>query len=236
MTGRHLCELAGISGSSGAASLTFGGRLLAGEWAAESPSRDGSDDGCITGFLRGGGRHKRSGGAGGPTASVRRSIREMTGVGRGYLQSAGADAAATSAANPPAPDTGGNEPPGSPGGSGSGTGDSDTGSLDGGVPGGALIARLYSAGNLSRRRACASASSSSASALSKIRFTARESDNGWSAPPFFEYPFANFGIMFPRSITVLKVMVEDLPLVLPSTLDGVTAINRFRGAVLSRSD
>lgn len=35
---------------------------------------------------------------------------------------------------------------------------------------------------------------------------------------------------------VLKVAVEDLPLVLPSTLDGVTAINRFRDAVLSRSD
>ena len=32
---------------------------------------------------------------------------------------------------------------------------------------------------------------------------------------------------------VLKVEVEDLPLVLPSTLDGVTAINRFRDAVLT---
>ena len=34
-------------------------------------------------------------------------------------------------------------------------------------------------------------------------------------------------------LAVLKVAVEDLPLVLPSTLDGVTAINRFREAVLS---
>ena len=32
---------------------------------------------------------------------------------------------------------------------------------------------------------------------------------------------------------VLKVAVEDLPLTLPHTLDGVTAINRFRDAVLS---
>lgn len=35
---------------------------------------------------------------------------------------------------------------------------------------------------------------------------------------------------------VLKVEVEDLPLTLPHALDGVTAINRFRDAVLSRSD
>ena len=33
---------------------------------------------------------------------------------------------------------------------------------------------------------------------------ARESDSGWSKPPFFEYPFANFGMMFPRSVTVLR--------------------------------
>ena len=32
---------------------------------------------------------------------------------------------------------------------------------------------------------------------------------------------------------VLKVAVEDLPLTLPHSLDGVTAINRFRDAVLS---
>ena len=33
---------------------------------------------------------------------------------------------------------------------------------------------------------------------------ARETGDGWSKPPFFEYPFANFGMMFPRSVTVLR--------------------------------
>ena len=33
---------------------------------------------------------------------------------------------------------------------------------------------------------------------------ARETGGGWSKPPFFEYPFANFGMMFPRSVTVLR--------------------------------
>ena len=33
---------------------------------------------------------------------------------------------------------------------------------------------------------------------------ARESDGNWSKPPFFEYPFANFGMMFPRAVTVLR--------------------------------
>ena len=33
---------------------------------------------------------------------------------------------------------------------------------------------------------------------------ARESDGGWSKPAFFEYPFANFGMMFPRSVTALR--------------------------------
>ena len=33
---------------------------------------------------------------------------------------------------------------------------------------------------------------------------ARETAGGWSTPPFFEYPFANFGMMFPRSVTVLR--------------------------------
>ena len=35
---------------------------------------------------------------------------------------------------------------------------------------------------------------------------------------------------------VLKVAVEDLPLTLPHALDGVTAINRFRDAVLITSE
>ena len=33
---------------------------------------------------------------------------------------------------------------------------------------------------------------------------ARETAGGWGKPPFFEYPFANFGMMFPRSVTVLR--------------------------------
>ena len=31
---------------------------------------------------------------------------------------------------------------------------------------------------------------------------ARQVGDGWAKPPFFEYPFANFGMMFPRSVTV----------------------------------
>ena len=37
---------------------------------------------------------------------------------------------------------------------------------------------------------------------------ARESGDGWSKPPFFEYPFANYGMMFPRSVTVLRTGLE----------------------------
>ena len=33
---------------------------------------------------------------------------------------------------------------------------------------------------------------------------AREVDGGWVKPPFFEYPYANFGMMFPRSVDVQK--------------------------------
>ncbi|MCY4453766.1 MAG: 5'-methylthioadenosine/S-adenosylhomocysteine nucleosidase [Immundisolibacterales bacterium] len=33
---------------------------------------------------------------------------------------------------------------------------------------------------------------------------ARESGDGWAKPPFFEYPFANYGMMFPRSVTVQR--------------------------------
>ena len=33
---------------------------------------------------------------------------------------------------------------------------------------------------------------------------AREVEGGWERPPFFEYPFANFGMMFPRSVTVQR--------------------------------
>ena len=37
---------------------------------------------------------------------------------------------------------------------------------------------------------------------------ARETDGGWSKPPFFQYPFANHGMMFPRSVTVLRDGLE----------------------------
>ena len=33
---------------------------------------------------------------------------------------------------------------------------------------------------------------------------AREVEAGWAKPPFFDYPFANFGMMFPRSVTVQR--------------------------------
>ena len=33
---------------------------------------------------------------------------------------------------------------------------------------------------------------------------AREVDGSWETVPFFEYPYPNFGMMFPRSVTVLR--------------------------------
>ena len=37
---------------------------------------------------------------------------------------------------------------------------------------------------------------------------AREVEGGWAKPPFFDYPFANFGMMFPRSVTVQRAGVD----------------------------
>ena len=37
---------------------------------------------------------------------------------------------------------------------------------------------------------------------------AREVDGGWMTMPFFEYPHGNFGMMFPRSVTVLRPGAE----------------------------
>lgn len=37
---------------------------------------------------------------------------------------------------------------------------------------------------------------------------AREVDGGWAKVPFFEYPYGNFGMMFPRSVTVLRADVD----------------------------
>ena len=33
---------------------------------------------------------------------------------------------------------------------------------------------------------------------------ARQVEGGWEKPPFFEYPYANFGMMFPRAVTVAR--------------------------------
>ena len=33
---------------------------------------------------------------------------------------------------------------------------------------------------------------------------ARKVGDGWAKPPFFDYPFGNFGMMFPRSVTVQR--------------------------------
>ena len=38
---------------------------------------------------------------------------------------------------------------------------------------------------------------------------AREVDGGWMTMPFFDYPYANFGMMFPRSVTVLRPGAEQ---------------------------
>ena len=38
---------------------------------------------------------------------------------------------------------------------------------------------------------------------------AREVDGGWMTMPFFEYPHENFGMMFPRSVTVLRPGAEQ---------------------------
>lgn len=37
---------------------------------------------------------------------------------------------------------------------------------------------------------------------------AREVEDGWQTVPFFEYPYANFGMMFPRSVTVMRAGTE----------------------------
>ena len=37
---------------------------------------------------------------------------------------------------------------------------------------------------------------------------AREVEDGWAKPPFFDYPFPNFGMMFPRSVTVQRAGVD----------------------------
>ena len=38
---------------------------------------------------------------------------------------------------------------------------------------------------------------------------AREVEGGWAKPPFFDYPFPNFGMMFPRSVTVQRAGADS---------------------------
>ncbi len=38
---------------------------------------------------------------------------------------------------------------------------------------------------------------------------ARQVENGWATIPFFDYPYGNFGMMFPRSVTVLRAEAVD---------------------------
>ena len=38
---------------------------------------------------------------------------------------------------------------------------------------------------------------------------AREIEDGWDKPEFFEYPYANFGMMFPRSVTVQRAGADE---------------------------
>ena len=40
---------------------------------------------------------------------------------------------------------------------------------------------------------------------------ARKIEDGWQTTPFFEYPYAKFGIMFPRSITVTRAGADEAP-------------------------
>ena len=38
---------------------------------------------------------------------------------------------------------------------------------------------------------------------------AREVEGGWDKPEFFEYPYENFGMMFPRSVSVLRAGADE---------------------------
>ena len=42
----------------------------------------------------------------------------------------------------------------------------------------------------------------------EMLFAREVEDGGWMTMPFFEYPYANFGMMFPRSVTVLRPGAE----------------------------
>ena len=39
---------------------------------------------------------------------------------------------------------------------------------------------------------------------------AREVDGNWVVPPYFEYPYDNFGMMFPRSVTVQREGADEI--------------------------
>ena len=60
---------------------------------------------------------------------------------------------------------------------------------------------------------------------------ARETGNGWATMPFFEYPYGHFGMMFPRSVTVLRTGAER-----PETRFWFTVDDRLLTAARSVAD
>ncbi len=60
---------------------------------------------------------------------------------------------------------------------------------------------------------------------------ARETDDGWATMPFFEYPYGHFGMMFPRSVTVLRSGMEH-----PETRFWFAVDDRLLAAARSMAD
>lgn len=60
---------------------------------------------------------------------------------------------------------------------------------------------------------------------------ARKTEDGWATMPFFEYPHGNFGMMFPRSVTVLQAGAEQ-----PETRFWFTVDDRLLAAARSMAD
>lgn len=60
---------------------------------------------------------------------------------------------------------------------------------------------------------------------------ARETDDGWATMPFFEYPYGHFGMMFPRSVTVLRPGAEH-----PETRFWFTVDDRLLASARAMAD
>ena len=60
---------------------------------------------------------------------------------------------------------------------------------------------------------------------------ARKTDDGWATMPFFEYPYGHFGMMFPRSVTVLSPGAGE-----PETRFWFTADDRLLASARSIAD